>query len=1242
VRKNVFLKSMFRQKLRSLLVFLLIGLAAFGFVLRAVEYVVVREQIMRAAEFYQSAGFISSPVHFGDVSDGIRLIEASPYIGFQDGRRAAQGFIEGVQNADVTGMHTLSPHFEGFRYIQPTITETYFYGYLELLIRHMPHVRLPGQPFVQRHHLLGRQMQFRVCEVVVGHPEYVTPGQVLRVTIPIETHIDRRHLWDMVVGERYFVRASYLRQYFNLNQLWRRTDLWLPLPRHGAPQELAPALGNPLLVPQVGDSNDVVTIRPLHVADAPEDYIWYLHTPTGTRADFDDPRLEHIPGDIAMLDANQRNILLQTTRNMSAMHQVGDVIRLFDGRFLDYNDHRQNNPVVVIDHGFASMRGINVGDSLTISVPMHQYFVGALAVQGFGVPFVRHDHHNHERMQDAESITLEVVGITYFATMDTAGSQSLVAFIPDSIMPERLFIEMPHQVLRYGQWIYLPGVQFGADHIPDAWYGFNLVDSRYYEYFMNDYWLAMIDYNLDLVVIHMDSTNFWESANPVLLAVTFNAGLFGIILLMVLGLCTFLFLRARFRDLAIMRAIGTKSRRVLAHLLAAIIFISIPAIAIGGAGAWFFAINEAEATLAEFGDVYEDTIPPTPTELIWRELFGDRPMPGMIELEVSHMPDLAASLDIIYLVIFLSIIFVITLLMTIIGGAKILASPILALLQGNSAKRGKIAAPKFILGQNIRPHPTLHNTINRALSEQDRFYDKNRIHPNKLYTIPPPPPPKINIPTTIPDKRRGNILTNALIWLRRHIMRAPVKSALGAGVALLFMVALGWLQGSIDTTYAQIERVMDTTVVRATIAANPDVTRTRHVDDTITNGIVRRLLNTGYVYQIYREAAYIRSIVVAPCPEGSLPITWRFNPNLRRANDRILLDGAEVARTPDRRVPYFEFHMIHNRNNLDFILAIDCIDTFLRRHNISGMDLALVERAYFDEDGYFYTRMEELPRPAHIWLYPQNCPSVFDEPTEQGGPIPIIIPMRVAEARGLWFGDDALVAFEPPLEMGRFDDAWPYVHAVIVGVHNSQIHISNMSNAVIMPHWAYQNTFGAFSRYIYLDIGINPAYNRMLPSVRDEFSMIINNLLAADADNLFAPTPFTMDFRDSELRNTLSALDTVLTLLELLYPVAIVVSIVIGASLAMLLTLQNTKNAAVMRVLGASRRRTAFMIWCEQITICIAGLILGIAAMALLGLAAPQIATLSALYLAGAILGGTIGALTVTNKAPLDLLQVRE
>jgi len=88
--------------------------------------------------------------------------------------------------------------------------------------------------------------------------------------------------------------------------------------------------------------------------------------------------------------------------------------------------------------------------------------------------------------------------------------------------------------------------------------------------------------------------------------------------------------------------------------------------------------------------------------------------------------------------------------------------------------------------------------------------------------------------------------------------------------------------------------------------------------------------------------------------------------------------------------------------------------------------------------------------------------------------------------------------------------------------------------------------------------------------------------------------------------------------------------------------LQNIKNAAILRTTGTSRTKTAAMLFVEQLLICIVGLILGLFALLFIGLSAQQMLVLAVLYMLGVVLGSIVGAVVVTSKAPLDLLQVRE
>jgi len=1077
--------------------------------------------------------------------------------------------MHGVLNHDVSGLHHQAARFLTARYRLPTISEMYFYAYFQRMI---------GQPGG------GIRMELLVCSVYVGQPEHVYPGQVLFMDYSTVIGIteNRESLSELQEGERYFFRAQFIRRFAPAGVRYAQT------------------------LPMRGSRGDVVTMRPLYRPGPTVDEILFFHAPGDAAIDFSLPQFAHIPGEIEMIERSQRGILLQTTRDMAAMPQVISSVTLRAGRMITYEDYLHARPVITIDVNLAHARQLNIGDTITMSVPMHQNYSGAVAIPGFAVPMVELNRDHPYRYYDSRELNLEIVGITQFRALNAPSAQSMFAFIPDSVLPADLYIEWVQRIVENRQWVYLPSLEFGVDHIPDVWYNFVLADSLYYEAFREEFWLALITEDLDLAVLHMDSTNFWISANPILLAITFNAGIFWFVLLVVLGLCAFLFLRQRFRDIAIQRALGTNTRLIMARLIIATTLLSLPAIALGSVLAWDFALGEAADTLVGFSEIYEDTFEPTEFELMWREQFGDRPLPAAFAQE--RQISLAASLDTIWLILLIGIVFVLTIIMIFFGGARILRTPVLGLLQGNSGK------------------PATARRSAKIITNTEPIVITN-----------------YSIPTDIPAKSAAAAFVNAIALLRRLISRAPVKSGLGAAIALLFVFALGWLQSSIDTTYSEIHRVYDTTIVRAQILPNHEAARMRYVDDIIPASTVNLLMESGFVYDMYREASHLRSFVLAPEPDGTMFSHWFFRLRIFRS------PGGFVSFSRHENLRQVPNVIRHNRDIFDFTLGVSSLDTFLTRHVPSAETMALFELV---EDGVagdiIDMQVRGAPGAAYIIFAEGFGTDAFDE-TEYScisEPIPMIISMQTARARGIWLGDDALLAWASaiaPMASSSLAD-WPYVRTKVIGVHNSQIHINGMADTAMIPYWAFHELFGRHPRYNYLDIAINPAYNRYLNEVRNEFNTIVNRLTAVEdmIHSIFEPLPVRMLFHDIELRNLVASLTQILTLLTLLYPIAIVLAIVIGAGLAMLLTLQNTKNAAVMRVLGSSKKRTAFMLWCEQMIICAIGLVLGLVAMLFLGLTATQMATLSGLYLIGSIFGAAFGAFIVTNKAPLELLQVRE
>ncbi len=118
-------------------------------------------------------------------------------------------------------------------------------------------------------------------------------------------------------------------------------------------------------------------------------------------------------------------------------------------------------------------------------------------------------------------------------------------------------------------------------------------------------------------------------------------------------------------------------------------------------------------------------------------------------------------------------------------------------------------------------------------------------------------------------------------------------------------------------------------------------------------------------------------------------------------------------------------------------------------------------------------------------------------------------------------------------------------------------------------------------------------------------------------------------------------------LLELLYPIAFVLALVLGGVLPAGVILQSAREASLLRVLGTTKQRTRAMLGLEQVFLCILGLCLAIAVLALIkGSALLPVAGLVAIYAAAhlliCVLGTEIAAASVTRRNVLELLQVKE
>ena len=606
MRKNVYIKTMLRQPVRSLVLAILLCVAAFTFVLRTVEFVSIRGQIFKISEFFNTHGFIGAPYDLDDVGAGADFLENSPHIEISDRRRGVEGFLQGVLNSDIEGLIGGRPPERHVRY-----PYTFFYGEL------VDKIELSdGNRF---------WLIFSVDDVLVGYPEHVVAGQE---ELFIEWADDELIL-DMEIGTRYFIKGVY-----------QGSDSFT----FRAP-------------PTVGDSNDVLRMRPLN-----EEGLWYVPVPVGETVDFTMPSLEGIPDEIERLRYNHSAVRLQTTVDMASIPMMLEnqgMGFLVDGRFLDKEDYLNGNPVAVIHHTFAEIRDLSIGDTITVNIPQSQHVerttgfwhgVGGV-VLGFYDAYVEsttHDGFSHE-------LELEIVGIYNLfyaiqsileegAELEAGTSLSVYVYIPDSVLPHDITITPP-------DW----ADQTRDIYLPSTWYSFKLTSSQHEAAFIAENREPLEDMGFTLNIIDTNAQNFWESAPIILQSILFNAIVFWIVLVLILVLVIFLFLRQRRKESAVLQVLGCPVDLSIRQIFTASALFLVP-ITIGSVLAWILAQRLIVNTLQTFEEMHEDYIAVFTLSPLW-------------------------------LIVLIAVVFVLVILMVLIGAVYITRRPVLEILQETRTRK---------------------------------------------------------------------------------------------------------------------------------------------------------------------------------------------------------------------------------------------------------------------------------------------------------------------------------------------------------------------------------------------------------------------------------------------------------------------------------------------------------------------------------------------------------------------------
>jgi len=604
---------MVRQPVRTALLSLVIAIASFMFVLRAMEFIVVRDRISVISGLFQtqSVGILThrdGPQ--ADVSPAIEVISQNPYVSFYDRRRGFEGNLIGMQNAySIGSRYWMSSFF--YNYMRNDFNAL---GHIQLLPRLRPmegfggfangdaffygvlaDVTMETWPF--RHKLLHVEVDY----VLAGYSDRVFEGQVVRLLYALPEGT-QSPFTGMEIGQRYFLKSTlyFFYQFRTLN-----TRLLLLEPKTIGSQGL-----------------------------------WYIPVNPGERVD---TAAYGICREVELARHVQTAMYIRTTRNMynlpPAQENLG-LISLLSGRFINYDDYINARQVVAVHRHFAERREIGIGDTVTVYVNPNShlvyspyYVIGSLGdMDPYPAPIASFPELGVLSVPGyAGGITLEleVVGIfdllrwTHINTGWSSVNKFL--YIPDSLLPQDWGLQSAY----FGD--------IGPGYTPALWFNFALYDQRDRDAFLLSTQDALGDMGFRVSFFGREGAGFWEAAGIITVSSMVNLAMFTAVLALVLALAVALFMWQRIKEYAILRSLGCSAGNVYMQLTTALLLFGLPPLIVGSTLGWLYSARFSASTVAGFSEIVADAIGLRFPSTLRDEIIAyymDAPLPPVSQLAV--------------------------------------------------------------------------------------------------------------------------------------------------------------------------------------------------------------------------------------------------------------------------------------------------------------------------------------------------------------------------------------------------------------------------------------------------------------------------------------------------------------------------------------------------------------------------------------------------------------------------------
>jgi len=434
--------------------------------------------------------------------------------------------------------------------------------------------------------------------------------------------------------------------------------------------------------------------------------------------------------------------------------------------------------------------------------------------------------------------------------------------------------------------------------------------------------------------------------------------------------------------------------------------------------------------------------------------------------------------------------------------------------------------------------------------------------------------------------KRHTFARIAAFWRTRlrYLTRMPGRSFFLFFLPLVLLVSISWLYYTITTTETEIERLWNETIVQAEIVRDHETEAplVGAMPYIIMPNTWRAIYSSEFVREVYIEAVW-QSM---PFETGGIQtIMGTTNvQGLIEGNTRILTDEQLGITCND-----IAFHFFDGFGLEDFAWELgDEIFPMIVRQSM------IEDGRINPDDTYTWGRYDD----GEIYFVESQVIGYFT-----GGLL-----------RGInRFGEDNYMMLVPfNFHLWLFSGGWPF------------------------EGWGTMNT--GTPPLLTARFTIDSARNRELADLRE----LAADILPSNNNAFIGHIPLVLLLDDDVFIHVVAPMEQNLSLLRVLFPIAVIVSVALAISLALLAMLFNAKRAAVERVMGITKQSAIVSFCVEQLMPFGLGLILGVLLLFIVGAISTLSLFLALLLLAGSIIGSLVGAFIISLRSPLELLQVKE